>query len=202
MPTVNYLDDRNPHMLEAPPAWFLAELATFDPDLRLMPSVVHPVYRLCRVTSHSFGMKALLADGTLKPHPDTVRMADLGVVPVATITPVPGAMHWSRRIFTELAARDIWRQGGAKKAAEEIEAHEAAQKDTQKANAREELDQRSGDAYRSYKYRTGQRLSLVTPPASADRAPAAPASPAHTPADTTRSGSETPASPSAASGVH
>lgn len=169
----NYNDRDNPFDLAAPPPWFLADLAVFDPDLVIFPSRKRPEYVLGRKARRSGGITPMVQAG-LAVHSDSVRMAELGLVPVSAIRVLPGHVQWSPRFFSELAARDTWRQGGAKRVADDLESREQSAQAKQRQDRRDELDARSGDAFRSYQYRTGQRISLVqhrpTAPTS-DRAP-------------------------------
>jgi hypothetical protein len=79
-----------------------------------------------------------------------------GCVPVCMVfKPIIGS--WSPDgLIVKLAARDIWAHGGADKVADMLEAQEDAAKDATRKAIRDDLYNRSGDAYRSYKARTGQ----------------------------------------------
>jgi hypothetical protein len=59
-------------------------------------------------------------------------------------------------IIETLKARDLWAVGGGDKAADLLEAQEDAAAAKLKAEIRDDIWNRSGDAWRSYKARTGQ----------------------------------------------
>jgi hypothetical protein len=152
-----YLTAANPFQLPPPPAWFLKALAAYDPDLVIFPSHKDPVFRLARRCRFSQGVKPGDVPG-VENHPDTVFMCNRKLVPVTTIVP---KSYWTLKTIEELAARDIWRKGGAKAIVGEIEANEEAQRRALDRKMNDELDARSSDAYKSFKYRAGERVSLA-----------------------------------------
>ena len=158
---VNWIPGKNPFQLLAPPNWFLDDLWVFDDQLVIVPSQVQAVYRITRRTRRSAGLRriATLAQG-MDIHPDTKLMADQRLVPVATLAPTLG---WSSQILVELARRDVWRAGGPKAAADILDAQDKAREQSIDAKCVDELTERVNRSYESYRYRTGQRLSLTTP---------------------------------------
>jgi hypothetical protein len=152
-----FVADANPFKLGAPPAWFLQEMARFDADLVMFPSLKDPVYRLARRARQSGGVQPADAPG-VQNHPDTIAMCNYKLVPVTTI--VPGG-RWGTHIFEKLAARDIWRLGGPNRVLTLIEHQEAEKKIAEQKAQDNELEARGADAYASYKYRTGQRVSMA-----------------------------------------
>ncbi len=142
--------------IDAPPAYFLQRLYDFDAELVLMPSRERPgAYVLGRRKQWGPGLSEAAVDGVYTK-PDT-KMAILnGTVPVCMVfKPVNGS--WSPDpLIRTLMARDIWAHGGADKVADMLEAQEDAEKKATQAAIRDDLYNRSGDAWRSYQARTGQ----------------------------------------------
>ncbi len=142
--------------IDAPPAYFLQRLYDFDAELVLMPSRERPgAYVLGRRKQWGPGLTEQAIDGVYTK-PDT-KMAILnGTVPVCMVfKPVSG--NWTPDgLIATLAARDIWAHGGAEKVADMLEAQEDAEKKATQAAIRDDLYNRSGDAWRSYQARTGQ----------------------------------------------
>ena len=173
---VNWIPDENPHSLEPPPSWFLDELWTFDSQLVIMPTCDRvPIYRLTRRTKNTAGFKfmATLLKG-LPMAPDTRMMARHATVPVASL---PHDVTWGPRILFELAERDTWRVGSGEKAADILDAQDKARKEAIDRKIDDELTQRVEASYDSYRYRTGQRLSLTRPSAPIRTLPSAPSEP-------------------------
>lgn len=150
----------NPFQTVAPPAWWLKELALFDPQLVLFPSQKRGTFVLGRRATHSAGEPLHDVKG-LTQNPDTIVLRAHHLVRVCEI--MPGVI-WDQRIFIKLAAHDIRRQGGPAEVANKLDAMDV-KKEQQIATAQEdELHNRSTDAYRSYKTRVGERLSLAATP--------------------------------------
>ncbi len=141
---------------EQPPAYFLQRLYDFDAMLVLMPSRNMPgAYVLGRRKQFGPGLTEA-AISAVYTKADTVMAVVNGTVPVCMVfKPVKGSWNPDPLIRT-LMARDLWAHGGADKVADMLEAQEdAATKATQQA-IRDDLYNRSGDAWRSYQARTGQ----------------------------------------------
>jgi hypothetical protein len=152
-----YLTSANPFGLTPPPKWFLKALAAYDADLVIFPSHRGPFFQLARKCRFSNGVQPADVPG-VQNHPDTVFMCNRKLVPVTAIIP---KTYWTLRVIEELSARDIWKKGGAKAFVNEIEANEEKQRAAIDRNLQTDLDARSSDAYKSFKYRTGQRVSLA-----------------------------------------
>lgn len=158
MSTAANLGNWNPdgRAIDAPPRYFLQRLFDFDAMLVLMPSREQPgAYVLGRRKQWGPGLTEAAIDAVYTKA-DT-KMAILnGCVPVCMVfKPISGS--WSPDgLIAKLAARDIWAHGGADKVADMLEAQEDAAKDATRKAIRDDLYNRSGDAYRSYKARTGQ----------------------------------------------
>jgi hypothetical protein len=146
-------DNRNS---EQPPTYFLQRLYDFDAMLVLMPSREQPgAYVLGRRKQWGPGLTEAAVDAVYTKA-DT-KMAILnGTVPVCMVfKPVNGSWNPDPLIRT-LMSRDIWAHGGADKVADMLEAQEDAAKAANSAAIRDDLYNRSGDAWRSYQSRTGQ----------------------------------------------
>ena len=148
----NFIHDRNPFNLPAPPAWWLQQLSDYDSQLVVIPSRQEAIYRLTRRTWNRPGIAAM---AVIHREQDTAMMASYGVVPVTTIV---GWGVWGTNIFNSLRARDIWAHGGAEKFVKLEEDYEADAERKRKATIRDDMWVRSGDAWRSYQARTGQRV--------------------------------------------
>lgn len=150
----NYLPD-NPRMA-APPEFWLQQLYDFDSELVLMPSRMVPfAYVLGRRRRFSAGLSdAAIAD--VSKQQDTVMCLHYGLVPVTMIYQI-GTVWNIDPILRSLKARDIWAHGGADKAADLLDAADARKEKGIKNDIRDDMWNRSGDAWRSYQARTGQR---------------------------------------------
>lgn len=145
---------------EQPPAYFLQRLYDFDAMLVLMPSrEQHQAYVLGRRKQWGPGVTAKGIDAVYTKT-DTKMCILNGAVPVCMVfKPVNGSWDPAPLIRT-LMARDMWAHGGAAKVAAMLEVQEEAEKAATKAAIRDDLWNRSGDAWRSYQARTGQTSNL------------------------------------------
>lgn len=149
----------NPNM-ETPPRWFLQQLHDYDADLVLFPSIARPfAYVVARRRRHSAWTAAERATIT---NPDTQRCMQYGLIPVCMMFK-HGPVWNADTILARLRARDVWRHGGADAVADLLEAQEAQEQVDRDTAKRDELWHLSGDAYRSYQARTGQRVSNPGP---------------------------------------
>ena len=149
----NYLPDQ-PSM-EIPPAYFLQRIWDQDSMLVVLPSRKVPfAYVIARRKQFSKGLtdKALL---DTCDQPDTKMCMLYDLVPVCLIHKT-GSSWNPDPVIRSLQARDLWAHGGADKVSDMLEEQEAAEKKKIQAETRDDLWNRSGDAYRSYKHRTGQ----------------------------------------------
>lgn len=167
---MNYLDYvPNPYGLAGPPAWFLADLSTFDPDLVLFPSQEQAVYRLGRKVKHSPDIWRLVKSlnqrtdtngQSMHQRPDAKTMAQHGLVPVTSILPSP-LVQWGPVILKDLAAMDIHRFGGAEKFCDELETRESADEDRLNASIDSDLDALAHQAYSDLVWKSGRRVGLA-----------------------------------------
>jgi hypothetical protein len=150
---ITYIPD-NPKM-ETPPAWFLQQLHDYDGDLVLFPSISKPfayvVSRRRRFSRWSQAEKDVITN------PDTQRCIHYGLIPVCLMFK-HGPVWSADAILQKLKARDLWAHGGGEKVADMLEAQEAKEVADRSKAKREELYHLSGDAWRSFQARTGQRV--------------------------------------------
>jgi hypothetical protein len=142
-----WLKTPNPLKLEAPPLWWQQLVFDYDKMLRIMPSQIENMYRLCRLVRREarLGLQAMV----IHEHPDTVQMIKHGTVPVAAV--FPWAIR-SNKIIRDLQARDTWLQGGAEKVVEKIEKQEREAEAQQQHLADAEQDALLTNAFRAVKF--------------------------------------------------
>lgn len=164
-----YIDVPSPFGLARPtPAWCRA-IGEFDPDLRIFPSQTHPLFRMMRKAHNTpiadtvKRMEKAQRDGVLKDiHPDTQIAIKHGLVAVFTI-PAEIVQLNPERVVAMLRNRDQWRFKDGDAVADQLEANEAAaDKDVRRERFRQ-YQQRRRAAGISLLYRSGARVSLVSP---------------------------------------
>src|SRR5882672_7930113 len=151
---VNYLDLNS--KMAVPPAYWLQRLFDFDNMLVVFPSFARPyAYVLARRRQRSTGLSDKALESTLT-HPDTKAAIAHGLVPVSLIFRT--GTNWDiDNILRDLKSRDIWAAGGAEKFADKLDATDTAVEQAKKKAVKDDMWTRSGDAWRSYQARTGQR---------------------------------------------
>ena len=151
---LNYLP-LNPKMAE-PPAYVLQRLYDFDNMLVLFPSFAMPFYYvLARRRQLTAGLTDKALDASIT-HPDTRACMAHGLVPVTMV--FKHGPNWNiDPVIEKLKRRDIWAHGGAAKAADTLDAADERAEKKRKADVRDDMWNRAGDAWRSYQARTGQR---------------------------------------------
>jgi hypothetical protein len=151
---VNYLPTLT--SMQTPPAYWLQRLYDFDAQLVVFPSQKVPfAYVLARRRYLTAGMTDSALEATID-QPDTKTCLRNGLVPVTMIYRT--GTTWSiDNIIASLKARDVWAVGGADKAADLLDDADDKLKKQIAASTRDDLWNRSGDAWRSYQARTGQR---------------------------------------------
>lgn len=157
--------------MEIPPEYFLKRLHDQDAELRLLPSRQRPfAYVLARVRRLSAGhIPTELKDTVLNP--DTQMCWQHGLVPVCMVFRMPGKGWSPDGLIRSLKARDTWAVGaelGGKdpesrgnKIADMLEQQEAADQAALDAQIRKEQWDRSGEGWRTYQARTGQRVAVA-----------------------------------------
>lgn len=150
---VNFLPDNT--RMEAPPPYFLQRFHDFDNMLVLLPSRKVPfAYVVARRRQFAVGLSDKAIADTID-QPDTKMCLKYGVVPVCLMYKTGPSWNIDP-LLRSLAARDMWAHGGPDKVADMLEEQEAAAKEKIRKDIRDDIYNRSGDAWRSYKARTGQ----------------------------------------------
>jgi hypothetical protein len=152
---INYLDIDS--KMAVPPQYWLQRLYDFDNDLVVFPSIQTPfAYVLARKARRTGGMNP--RDPQFERcMPDTKFCIDRHLLPVSLIYRY-NAVSWSiDNILASLKARDIWAAGGGDVYTDQADAADQRVRDKQKEAIRDDMWDRSGDAWRSYQARTGQR---------------------------------------------
>lgn len=165
----NWIPDINRHNLPKPPQWFLTRLWDLDAALVVLPARTGRKYLLARRRELSLRVPMLvenLKTAALKKHArvnysDGDLLAQYKLVSVDTLV---GNFHtgWSGAdlIFQNLRERDMWADGGVDGFIKRMEEREAEIANKKRAKLLGDIEHRAGDAYRSYKARTGQRTKL------------------------------------------
>ena len=154
---INYIPDNL--RMAVPPAYVLQRLFDFDADLVLLPSRYVPfAYIIARRRRLSAGLTDRALESTIT-QPDTRLCMTHGLVPVSLMYRTGSGWNIDP-VIASLKARDTWAVGGGDKAADIMDEEDAKREKAQKKQVRDDMWNRSGDAYRSYKARTGQRVSV------------------------------------------
>jgi hypothetical protein len=149
----NYIADNT--LAEVPPPYFLQRLYDQDAMLVVIPSRNVPAaYVIARRKQWGPGLTDAAID-SISTQPDTKMCVKYGCVPVCLMYKT-GTSWNPDPIIRSLQARDMWAHGGPEKVADMLEAQEAAAKVKQQKETRDDMWNRSGDAWRSYQHRTGQ----------------------------------------------
>lgn len=157
---VNFLP-LNPKMA-TPPFYFLQRIFDYDNQLVLFPSWSVPfAYVIARRRRLTAGLTDKALEDTIS-NPDTKAALHHGLVPV-TLMYRTGESWNADPVIRSLMSRDVWRHGGAEKVADALDAADDKKQKKLKADIRDDMWNRSGDAWRSYKARTGQQVSLAAP---------------------------------------
>lgn len=157
---INYFDTNS--KMSIPPAYWLQRLYDFDADLVVFPSTNMPYAYVLARRARRAGTVADAAIVDSCKQPDTVTCLVNGLVPVSVITRT--GTSWSiDNIIQSLKARDIWSNGGPDKVADQYDAIDDKKHAKVKSDIRDDMWNRSGDAWRSYQARTGQRSKLTVP---------------------------------------
>jgi hypothetical protein len=138
-----------------PPPYFLQRIYDYDAMLVVMPSRDNPgAYVIARRKQFGPGVTPAAIDAVYTKA-DTKMCILHNTVPVCLMMQT-GTSWDPEQIIEKLFHRDIWRHGGADKVADMLEEQEAAAQAKIDADIRDDLYNRSGDAWRSYQARTGQ----------------------------------------------
>lgn len=155
---VNYIVDNS--RMEIPPAYFLARIWDQDAMLVVLPSRHVPfAYVIARRKQFGPGLTSGAIDAQYS-QPDTKMCVQHNCVPVCLMYKT-GTSWNPDPIIRSLRARDLWAHGGPNKVADLLDEQDTAAKARIKKQIRDELYERSGDGWRSYKARTGQTVAGV-----------------------------------------
>ena len=133
-----------------PPAWFISELAAFDPELRIRWSQRRQLFQLERKIRNSLPIEPRLNN---TEHDDYIRARE-GYILVGSIP----ANSLSRRVFEVLRQSDLYSRGGWERVLREIEAGEALQEQRQWEKFSRDMKDLSADVYEFLKLRNGQTI--------------------------------------------
>lgn len=147
----NWVGRENPYGLLRPPVPWLRMLWDRDPELRIMPGLAYPCYRVARVSPVMRLFKPRTNDS------ETGRMCREMCIPVVTLRP---DVTWNNDFFLWLEAGDMW---AIPQVADYVEQAEQAAEDKQDAQAADTLDQMNVSAYDAMKLRSGQRVFVQAP---------------------------------------
>ena len=152
----NWIDTLNPFGLPRPPAWFLADLALYDPELVVFPSVEVAFYRLARRARRGPGALRALAK-----HPDTKVYVANRLVPVKSFYPptISLDLAWGR-ILPELTEYDVHRAGGADAASDRLDGMESEQEQKNRARTADLAGVLARESYGPAKAEIGERVSF------------------------------------------
>ena len=149
----NWITDGNSGA-EVPPPYFLQRIWDQDAMLVVMPSRKTPgAYVIARRKQWGPGITEAAIDEQF-PNPDTKMCVLHGCVPVCLMFKT-GTSWDADPIIRSLQARDLWAHGGPDKVADMLEQQEEDAKAKIAADTRDDIYNRSGDAWRSYQARTG-----------------------------------------------
>jgi hypothetical protein len=152
---VNYLDIDS--RMAAPPAYWLQRLYDRDADLVVFPSIQTPfAYVLARRAHRTGGMNAQDPTFANAP-PDTKFCIERHLLPICLIYRYNAASWSIDNIIAELDARDIWKAGGGDAYADQADAADAKREQQNKQSIRDDMWNRSSDAWGSYASRAGLR---------------------------------------------
>lgn len=148
----NWIGTQNPWLMPRPPVHWLRRLWDRDDQLRILPGLVQPCYRVARVSRVMRSMVPVHGNDS-----ETGRMCREGLVAVVTLKP---SVTWNDDFFLWLDASDLW---AIPNAPDHVERMEAEANEKRDAAITDELDQVSVSAYDAMKWRTGQQVLVQAP---------------------------------------
>lgn len=155
----NWIPDTNRFNLAGPPLWFQKKLFEFDASLVIIPSRQTCIYRLAQRRKLTLPDK--MVNDSLFHESDTRMLAAYSLVPVTSVIPT---IEWSDPyIFVELTNRAPWRQGGAEKVLQDMEAQEAKQEIDKQLKVDDHLKSLGKDAWGLYNKKIGTRSHMYIP---------------------------------------
>ena len=151
----NWLATRNPFDLQRPPKWFLRELAAYDDQLVIFPSLTAYHYRLTRRKNRSPGITAAISWNH-----DSAVCVEQGLIPVTSFR---GDIVFGPQIFQWLREHDQWKLGGVdgvERRMQEIDAHNETQI---QRSLDSDNDARAHSMWETYQRRVGARVNKHDP---------------------------------------
>ena len=146
-----------------PPAHFLAAVHDQDAMLVLFPSRQQPfTYVVARRRQLTKGLAMMPVDEQTPA--DTKMCMEHDALPICRMFH-HGAGWDPDPLIRSLRMRDLWTHGGPDKVADLLDTQDAKAEAANKRQIREDLYNRSGDGWRTYQARTGQRVlgTALTP---------------------------------------
>ncbi len=170
----NWLGAENPHNLQRPALAWLLKVWNYDPELRILPGITQPCYRVARRTHRQLLHKPVLGNDS-----ETGRMCRERLIPVVSLIPT---IKWNDDFLQWLADHDTWAFTNAyRDVADCVEDVERAEEDRVQRALDDDGTQRGISAWAALKQRTGQRVFVhepawslnasVTEPSAAQRGP-------------------------------
>lgn len=139
------------------PGWFVTELQLFDPALRVRWSPKMNMFQLERKIANGKPVDTSKIDG----YDDDYVRAREGYILVALIAPG----KFSRTIFDNLRANDLWSNGGWEQVARHIEDIEAREEEAKWEAFEGDIKSAAAELYQFLKYREGSRILNIGFPA-------------------------------------
>lgn len=140
-----------------PPRWFVLELESFDPALRVRWSMEKHMWQLERKIANSVP----IATSRVEENADDKIRAREGYILVGSIP----KNDLKREIFDFLRSCDLWANGGWQKMAQEIEQREADEEERRDRVFAEDLRSYSAEVYEFLKWRDGRSIRNAGMPA-------------------------------------
>lgn len=153
---VNYINDNA--KMAIPPAYVLQRFYDFDNQLVLFPSRNVPYAYVIARRRRTAGLTDKALEQTVD-QPDTKMVMAAGCVPVTMLYNLRGMWSEVDNVIEAMRRRDTWAVGGGEKAADLLDKADADREAKNKKAIRDDFWNRSGDAWRSYQARTGQRTA-------------------------------------------
>lgn len=154
----NYIKDRNPLDLAAPPQWWLKRLWDFDDTLVVVPSRMTYCYRLAQRRPPDAKTNLI---HNIQNDSDSQMLKSYGLVPVTTIKALP---RWDNPLmWVDLAGRMPSRNGGAEQYEAKLLAKEREVELKARADRDDMLDQVGKDSFKFYNLKRGVRSQLWSP---------------------------------------
>lgn len=158
-----FLDIHSPFDLPAPSEEWLRPIEHYDPDLRIFRSRKHPVYCLARVAKHSAGLSAAFFAKIPNLNPDTAVCLHYGLVAVPLTLHTLAIQSSPHDTVKKLMDRDVWKHGGWERVADILDQQDEKREADVAAKRRDDLRVRARAMRTGFLYRTGARVSLVSP---------------------------------------